>query len=86
MAKNSRKPPADLVFNSIPYIKRRTWKDNLSYKDKVYLGKVIMEIKSQPSVALHLVARALIKELNLTCHENTVVRYLKGRLNESQKS
>lgn len=70
----------ELVSKSQPK-NRSTWYENLSNKDKNYVDEVIGIMKNNQCCIPTLVAKSLVKELELTCSIDTVIRYIKKVLN-----
>lgn len=72
--------PNGLVASTIK--KRPKLWDGLQDSDKDYIKAVVCAMKKTPGATVGGVANALINELSLAMGQNTMVRILKGLLND----
>ena len=73
--------PAKLVYGTLKLKRPNTW-DALKPSEKAYINAVVDVIKKNPGTSVYRVADALISELSLTVSQHTMVRILKGLLND----
>ncbi len=58
------------------------WFDRLIRKDQAWINKLIEEIATVEAPAYHSIALNVIELINLTAHENTIVRFLKQKVKQ----
>lgn len=75
-AKKTRSAAA-LVASATKRRSCRTWLDRLTERQRKYVGEVVRILRETPSVERYPVADALIAELGVQAHRNTVARTLK---------
>ncbi len=76
--------PKGIILEAHNANKRVGFFDTLAPSDQQYITDVSDEILATPGTPVTVVARIVIRELNLPCSTHTMVRILKGLMNEKQ--